>query len=478
MGLHSILKNITGISDDSRSVKKGHLFVAISGSKENGKNYIEHAIKQGAKFIVIDKKSKLKTQHSGIEYIQVDNPRAYLSKISSLFYKNQPENIVAVTGTNGKTSVAYFFQQICNLLGHKSASIGTLGVTTSEKENKLKTTSSLTSPMPIKLHKILKELYDQSYTHVAIESSSHGIHQNRLDNVKFKAAGFTNLSQDHLDYHLTLQKYFDAKLRLFSGVLETGSYAVLNADIKEFELIKKTCEERSIKVIEYGRKGKDLQVKSISLDHWRVKIFDKEYLLRLSLRGEFQLYNILCSVGLAIACGLSTHDIVGVLDKVTAAKGRLELVTEYNGANIYVDYAHTPDSLQTVLLTLRTICKGKLHVLFGCGGERDAKKRPMMGKIANRYADKIIVTEDNPRGEDPAIIRKHIMKACPKGIEIEGRAKAIKYAIKNLKPNDILVIAGKGHENYQLILGKKIYFSDFDEVKKMLAKYHNKNSLQ
>ena len=466
MKLYKLLNNITGISDDSKDTKEGHLFVAIPSLKENGENYIEHAIRQGAKFVVLDKKSTLKVQHSGIKYIKVDNPRTYLSKVSSLFYKNQPDNIVAITGTNGKTSVVNFFQQICSLLGYKSASIGTLGIITSEKGYKSDNSPNLTSPTPIKLHKTLKKLSDNAYTHVAIEASSHGIHQNRLDNVNFRAAGFTNFSQDHLDYHITLQKYFDSKLRLFNEILKEGNYAVINTDVKEFGIIKQVCNKRYIKVIEYGKNAKDLQVKSMSYNYWKIKAFDKEYTLHPSLKGEFQLYNLLCAIGLVLACGLSIDKIMKVADKVTAARGRLELVTKYNNADIYVDYAHTPDSLKTVLLTLREICKGKLSIIFGCGGERDVQKRYIMGEIANEYADHVVVTDDNPRREESAVIRKQIMKTCPKGMEIEGRAKAIKYAIENLKPNDILVIAGKGHENYQLILGKKIYFSDFDEVKK------------
>ena len=475
MKIHELLDIISGIADDSREVAEGYLFFAIPGTKQNGENYIEHAVKQGAKFIVLDRKSKVATRYKGIKYIEVDNPRAYLSKISSLFYQKQPNNIVAITGTNGKTSVANFFQQICALLGYKSASIGTLGIMTSEKSYKSKDIPSLTSPTPIELHKILKELSDNSYTHVAIEASSHGIYQNRLDNVKFKATGFTNLSQDHLDYHSTLQTYFQAKLRLFSEILEVGSYAVLNADIKEFEAIKQVCQECFIKVIEYGKKAKDLQIESASFNHWKMKIFDQEYVLQSPLRGEFQLYNLLCSIGLAVACGLPVYKIIGILDKITAVKGRLELVAKYNGADVYIDYAHTPDSLKTVLLTLREICEGNLHVLFGCGGERDIEKRYMMGDIANKYADYIIVTDDNPRGEDSAIIRRQIMKACPNGAEIEGRGKAIEYAIKSLKVDDILVIAGKGHENYQLIANNKIYFSDFDEVQKLIS--NTKNNL-
>ncbi len=469
MDTSKILNTVSGVANSSKDVKEGYIFFALPGLKSNGEDYIEDAVKRGAKFIVVDENSKFNTQYEGVEVIYVEHPWAYLSKFSSLFYKHQPENIVAVTGTNGKTSVANFFQQICDLIGYKSASIGTLGLITSEKKYESKETPSLTSPGPIELHKMLEELHNKSYTYVAMEASSHGIYQNRLDSVDFKAAGFTNFTQDHLDYHKTLEEYLKAKLRLFKEILHPGSYAVLNSDIPEFEVIKQICKDRSIKVLEYGKKARDLRIIASSFDTWKINIFGKEYDIQPNVKGEFQLYNVLCSVGLGIACGLELGQIVKVIDKLAAAKGRLELAAQYNGADIYVDYAHTPDSLQTVLITLREICKGKLHVVFGCGGERDSSKRPIMGDVASKYADFAIITDDNPRDEDPGSIRKQIMHACSNGVEIDGRAQAIKYAMSNLKNNDVLVIAGKGHEDYQLIGNKKAYFSDFDEVKKLVS---------
>ena len=467
MDLQELVKSVKGIEDNSINVGKDYMFFALSGEKTHGEKYIEDAINNGAKFIVVDKKSsKQLIGSSKAKILYVDNPKEYLSKALSIFYKEKPENIVAVTGTNGKTSTVNFYQQICDLLKFKSASIGTLGLISSSEQYRSKENPSLTSPMPVQLHKLLNELYSNNINHVAIEASSHGIVQYRLDNIDFKAVGFTNFSQDHLDYHLTLEAYFNAKLRIFKEILQEGKYAVLNSDIEEFNVINKICKDRNIRVIEYGKKAKDLEILSSTNNNWEVKIFGKKYFLNSKIKGEFQLYNILCGVGLAIACNLPIDGIIEVISKIESAKGRLELASNYNNAEIYIDYAHTPDSLKTVLQILRKVCKGKLHVLFGCGGQRDISKRGLMGSIANELADYIIVTDDNPREEEPSLIRKQILELCPKAKEINDRGSAIKYAMENLKRNDILLIAGKGHEDYQLLGKKKIHFSDFEQVKK------------
>ncbi len=466
MNFQEIAKSIKGIEDNSINIKKDYVFFALNGEKTHGAKFINDAIKNGAKFVITDKKYTKKLNNNDVKILQVDNPRKYLSKLLSIFYREKPEDIVAVTGTNGKTSVVNFYQQICDLLKFKSASIGTLGLINSNKEYKFKENLSLTSPMHIQLHKLLKELYNNNITYVAIEASSHGIIQHRLDNIAFKAVGFTNFSQDHLDYHFTLEAYFNAKLRIFNEILQEGKYAVLNADINEFDTIHKVCKQRNIKVIEYGKKARDLEILSSKDGRWEVKIFGERYFLETKIKGTFQLYNILCAVGLAIACNLPIDKIIHNISNIKPARGRLELVSNYSGSQIYVDYAHTPDSLKTVLQTLRSIFTGKLHVLFGCGGQRDTSKRFLMGSIAKKLADYVIITDDNPREEDPSLIRKQILKACPKAKEIDGREKAIKYAIGNLKKNDILLIAGKGHEDYQIIGKKKIHFSDFEQVKK------------
>lgn len=464
MDINKILSFINGIEDNSNNVGKDFIFFALSGFNTSGEKYIDQAIKNGARYVVIDQNSNVEIKRDNVKIIKVENPRKFLSQMLSLYYKEKPENIVAITGTNGKTSVVNFYQQICHLLNFKSASIGTLGVIDSDNQFESKGLPSLTSPSSLELNKLLTKLNEKKITHVALEASSHGIYQHRIDYLNFKAVGFTNFSQDHLDYHKTLEEYFKAKLRIFSEVLESGKYAVLNTDIDEFDILNRTCKNRNIRVIEYGKKAKDLQILSSSDSEWEVKVFGKIYSLDSKIKGEFQLYNILCSIGLAIACELPISSVMNIINRLKAARGRLELARSYNCAEVYIDYAHTPDSLKTVLQTLRKTCGGKLHVLFGCGGQRDVGKRGLMGDIANELADYVIVTDDNPREENANLIRQQILKFCPKGKEVEGRANAIKFAMDSLRDNDILVIAGKGHEDYQLIGKNKIHFSDFEEV--------------
>ena len=464
--LNNLTNLVTGIEEHHQKIKKGYVFFAIPGIKTNGESYINLAIQNGAKFIILDKKSRTSFDHRSVKFIKVSNPKKCLSQMLSYYYSHKPKNIVAVTGTNGKTSVVNFFQQICSLLGYQSASIGTLGVTTSKGNNYYIRKKYFTSPMPIELHKILQTLYNNSYTHIALEASSHGIYQHRLDNINFNAVGFTNFSHDHLDYHITLKAYLNAKLRIFDKLLKENKYAVINADIKEFELINQICQKRNIKVLSYGKKAKDLKIKSSIDNTWEIEIFNKKHFVNVKIDGVFQFYNILCSLGLAIACNLPIDKTLKILGNLKPVKGRLELVQYYKGAKIYIDYAHTPDALKTVLQTLREQCNGKLHVLFGCGGQRDQSKRVLMGEIANNYADCVIITDDNPRNEEKSDIRKQILRSCSIGKEIEGRSNAIKYSIKKLKQNDILVIAGKGHENHQIIGNKTIYFSDLHEIRK------------
>jgi len=463
-----LFSQTTGIEENSENVKPGNIFVALPGEKNHGAFYIGDAISRGAKFILIDHTASCKIPF-GIEnnqVIKVQNTRKYLTEILSLFYPQKPKNIVGVTGTNGKTSVVNFYQQICQLLDYKSASIGTLGILKSGKKHKATSNSTLTSPTSVELSKFLHEMSADGITHVAIEASSHGIVQHRLDNIDFKAVGFTNFSQDHLDYHKTMDQYLDAKLRIFRSLLKEDHHAILNADIEEYEKIRNICKQRKIKIIEYGMNAKDIQIKSMVRGEWKVSIHNKLYELNTCLEGRFQLYNMLCSIGLALSNGINIDSIAQIIHKVQPVAGRMNLVANCsNGAKIYIDYAHTPDSLKTALATLRSLCNGRLHLVFGCGGERDIGKRSLMGEIANDMADHIIITDDNPRNENPEYIRRQILKKCKKGIEVQGRENAIKDAIKYLKSNDILLIAGKGHENYQIIGNKKIPSSDFQIVK-------------
>ncbi|MFQ3306891.1 MAG: UDP-N-acetylmuramoyl-L-alanyl-D-glutamate--2,6-diaminopimelate ligase [Candidatus Midichloriaceae bacterium] len=467
--IDKIIKNVSGISFDSREVKPGYAFFSISNNKDDELYNIQDSIENGAKFIITSLDADIEVVDKSVNIVKVKNPKLYLSKAASLFYPKQPKYTVGITGTNGKTSSVNFFQQICHLLAYKSCSIGTLGIITSEEGYKEKDAPTLTSPYPISLHKTLNDLYEADYTHLAIETSSHGIEQDRITNVNFHAVGFTNFSQDHLDYHKSMKSYFDAKSRIFSEILEPNKYAVLNSDIDEYSVLKDICDKRKIKIIDYGEKANDIRIVSFSPEETEVNIFGGKYVFTNKIKGKFQVYNILCSVGLAISSGIQVDKIMSVIESLKAAKGRLDFTGKINNADIYIDYAHTPDSLKIVLQTLRGITKERLCVVFGCGGERDPIKRKLMGEVAKNYADFIVVTEDNPRGEDPRLIRKDIMLGCPNATEIEGRGKAIEYAISHLKSGDVLVIAGKGHENYQLINGKKIHFSDFEEVEKAIS---------
>ena len=470
MDINKILDSIKGIEENSCNIKEDFIFFALPGLRTHGEKYIDQAIKRGAKYVIIDCHSEYNYNINDTRILKIDNPRKFLSKLLSIYYKDKPQNLVAVTGTNGKTSVVSFYQQICSLLNYQSASIGTLGVIESSQDFQSQD-SVMTSPLPIKLHKTLKQLYQTKNTHVAIEASSHGIHQYRLDYLNFTAVGFTNFSQDHLDYHITLEGYLNTKLRIFREILRSHRYAVLNTDIDSFDIMNQICKNRKIRVIEYGIKAKEIRILSTTDTEWTINIFGKKYFIDPPVQGLFQLYNILCSIGLAIACNLSVDNIMNVATQIKPIKGRFDLVDHYNGANIYIDYAHTPESLRMVLSILRKLCKGNLHVLFGCGGERDKIKRKLMGSIANSLADYVVITDDNPRGEDPSFIRQQIMTCCTKGREIKhGRRYAIRYAMNNLQDHDILLIAGKGHEEYQIIGDSKIYFSDFEEVKNIAKK--------
>ena len=468
MNLKNLTSVISGIADNSKNVKRGYIFFALPGIKSHGDFYIKEAINNGAKLIVMSKESHFKenSYSNDIKFIKVSNTKQYLSNFLSLYYKKKPKYLVGVTGTNGKTSSVKFFQQICTLLSYKSSSISTLGVSIPNKHTYYDRNNNLTSPTQLEIHKNLNKLYKKGCSHVSLEASSHGICQHRLDNINFNSIGFTNFSHDHLDYHNTLQEYFNAKLRIFNEVLQEGKHAILNSDIKEFNFIKQKCHIRKIKVISYGKKKANLRILPSTQNRWKVEIFGKKYCINPKIKEDFQLYNILCSIGLALTCDIDKDKILNVIDKLEYITGRLQLVRYYKGAKIYVDYAHTPNALKIVLETLRKICQGNLHVLFGCGGERDKYKRSMMGSIAQHYADYVVITDDNPREEEASSIRKAILQSCSKGKEIIARAEAIRYAIKKLSKNDILVIAGKGHENYQVI-GKKItYFSDFEEIRK------------
>jgi UDP-N-acetylmuramoyl-L-alanyl-D-glutamate--2,6-diaminopimelate ligase len=451
---------VAGIAIDSREVKDNYVFFALKGEKLDGTDFIETAKKNGAKAI--------------ISYKEYDAQKL-LNTVVQRFYSSIPENLIAVTGTNGKTSVANFTASLLSLLGNKSASIGTLGTLLDGDFAKQFSYSGLTSPDIITLLKDLNGLKKKNINHVAMETSSHGLHQHRIGNLKFKVAGFTNFTQDHLDYHKTMNDYFDAKMILFKEYIASGGTAVLNADIPEIKKIISVCESKKLKIITYGKYGDDIKIKNI-LPHdngldIEAEIFGKDKTIKTSLLGKFQAHNVLCAIGNVIALGFDVDKVCTAAMKLKPVKGRMDIIHfEKQNAKIIIDYAHTPDALEKAIDSLRVHTSGKLITLFGCGGDRDKTKRPLMGKVANDKSDVVIVTDDNPRTENPAYIRKEILATVSKAQEIAGRREAISHAISLLDDGDSLLLAGKGHEDYQVIGKEKLPFDEFKIVREMLAK--------
>ena len=450
---------VTGVSNASTDVQEGFIFVPLKGEKKDGADFIDEAVQKGAKLIVADRDLK-----ALVPVLKVDDARKYLSLLSAQFYPSQKIKKLAITGTNGKTSIAYFVYQLLNKCDIKTASIGTLGVYQDDKLQK----GSMTTPDAVSLSKILHTLEEDGVEVAVMEASSHGLDQKRLFAHSFQGAGFSNLTRDHLDYHQTMQNYFEAKSKLFSeGLSETG-LAVLNADEPQFELLSEISKKQNKKVLSYGYAGSDLKIEQLeALPDGQNLIFwykDKKYSVKLNIFGAFQAFNILCALGLASSVGVEVEEMIPHLSSLAAPDGRLELVSSFNKANIFVDYAHTPDALQNVLTSLRPHTKGRLICVVGCGGNRDAGKRLIMGSVADKEADVVYVTDDNPRFEDGALIRKAIVDACPKAIEVADRRKAIYKAIQELKEGDTLVVCGKGHESGQTVNGVVYPFYDKSEI--------------
>ncbi len=448
------IKALKGVTQDSREVKQGYLFAALKGENTDGRRFINDAINNGASFILADKDTQ---ETSGAQFILVDNPRKEFSSIVAGFYGKQPNHIVAVTGTNGKSSVVHFIDQLWQSIGEDGAFIGTLS-------------GSMTTPDPVSLH---KQLAQMMCNNLAIEASSHGLEQYRMDGLKVSIAAFTNLTQDHLDYHGSMEDYFSAKLRLFSEILERDGAAVLNADIPQYQTLLDRCGGRH--VLSYGENGKDIKLISLlvagSSQKIEIEVMGKFYKVNLPLVGNFQAMNALCALACVIAQYPDKIDgLIPALEKLEGAAGRLQQVAN----NIYIDYAHTPDALENVLEALRPHTKGKLICVFGCGGDRDKAKRPLMGAIAARLADITVITDDNPRSENPATIRAEILGGVNNTNsnihEIAGRSEAIKFAISQMDIDDILLVAGKGHEQGQVFNGFTEPFDDAIEVKTMLSK--------
>jgi len=458
--------DIGGITSDSRKVKPGDLFVALSGSKADGISFIDDAVSRGAAAVVVSAGSKAE---AAVPLIPTAEPRRVLALAAARFYGRQPKTMVAVTGTAGKTSVASFTRQIWAHAGHAAAMIGTTGVVAPGRNDY----GSLTTPDPVSLHKLLAELADAGVTHAAMEASSHGLDQSRLDGVKLVAAAFTNLGRDHMDYHPTVEHYMASKMRLFDSLLEKGAPAVIYADDEWSGAAIDAARKAGLDVRTVGRKGDYLTLKRV--EHFRHKqtaeihVGDDIYEVHIPLAGDFQVANALVAAGLAMSTGVPAATAMAALEKLIGASGRLELVGQAkNGALAYVDYAHKPDALENVLTSVRPFTTGRVIVVFGCGGDRDKGKRPIMGEIAARLADVVIVTDDNPRSEVPAVIRSEIMAAANGATEIADRADAIRSAVGMLQPGDTLIVAGKGHEKGQTVGTVTLPFSDHAELRKAL----------
>lgn len=462
---------ITGLTADSRAVRPGFLFAALPGSRADGRAFVPQAVAQGAVAVLLPAAGpRPEDLPAGIAVLTAEEPRHAFALMAARFHGAQPATVCAVTGTNGKTSTAVFTQQIWAALGLQGAALGTLGVIGAGLDR----SGSLTTPDPVTLHAILAEAAKAGCTHLCMEASSHGLDQHRLDGVTVAAAAFTNLTRDHLDYHGTEDAYLAAKARLFTDVLAPGGIAVLNADVPEFTLLAAAASKAGRRVTAYGTQGQDLRLlgraPTATGQHLDLCVAGTDYHVELPLAGGFQAMNALAALSLVIAGGADPARAVATLETLRGVPGRLEPVgTTAGGAAVFVDYAHTPDALETVLNALRPHAAGKLVVVFGCGGDRDRGKRPQMGAIAARLADACIVTDDNPRSEDPAAIRAEVLAGCPHATEIGDRRAAIRAAVAGLTAGDVLVIAGKGHESGQTIGATVQPFDDRVEARAALS---------
>jgi UDP-N-acetylmuramoyl-L-alanyl-D-glutamate--2,6-diaminopimelate ligase len=452
---------VGGIASDSRRVKPGDLFVAVAGTKADGLAFVPQALANGAAAIMAEQAPAV-PEH--VAFVHVANVRRALALAAAAFFPRQPGTIAAVTGTSGKTSVAAFTRQIWAALGLQAASVGTVGVVSPKGE----TYGSLTTPDPIELHRTLDALAGEGVTHLALEASSHGLDQHRLDGVRIAAAAFTNLSRDHLDYHPTIEAYLAAKLRLFEDLVVPGGTAVIDVDDCYAGQVVAAAKKRGLEIVTVGVAGDAIKLICGAIDGFgqvvEIAHAGRMYKVKLPLVGAFQVQNAAVAAGLAIATGAEPARVFAALDNLAGAKGRLELAGTHRGAPIFIDYAHKPDALKKALEALRPYTTGKLVVVFGAGGDRDAGKRPIMGRIAAENADRVIVTDDNPRSENPAAIRAAILAESAGATEIGDRAQAIRTAIGDLQKGDVLLIAGKGHETGQIIGAKVVPFSDHDAV--------------
>ncbi|WP_415402485.1 UDP-N-acetylmuramoyl-L-alanyl-D-glutamate--2,6-diaminopimelate ligase [Tateyamaria sp. SN3-11] len=463
--------DITGLAVDSREVKDGFLFAAMPGSRVHGAEFIEYAVRMGAVAVLTDAEGAALAADwlRDVAVVVTDTPREALSRTAALWFGGQPETMVAVTGTNGKTSVSTFVRQIWIEMGLQAVNLGTTGV-----EGAWSAPLAHTTPEPITLHRTLAQARDNGITHAAMEASSHGLDQRRLDGVVLRAAGFTNFTQDHLDYHKTFEAYFDAKAGLFARVLPEDGVAVINTDDARGVDMAAIARARGQTVMSVGRDGGDLHLSAQRFDATgqdvRMEYAGRAYAARLPLIGGFQADNVMLACGLVIACGAEPARVFETLPHLGTVRGRMQLAaTRENGATVFVDYAHTPGAVATALAAMRPHVMGKLVAVVGAGGDRDVGKRPLMGQAAAENADVVFVTDDNPRSEDPALIRAAVMEGCPEATEVGDRAEAILRAVDVLEPGDALLIAGKGHEAGQIVGDDVLPFDDVEQASVAVA---------
>ena len=462
--------DITGLTADSRAVREGYLFAAVPGTQVDGRQFIADAVNKGARAVLAPKGTQL---DAGLDaqLVEAEEVRSAFARMAAAFYGRQPAFIAAVTGTNGKTSVATFARQIWTAAGAQAASVGTLGLVPEIADSPGK----LTTPDPEALHRCLAQLADQGVDRLAIEASSHGLDQARLDGLNVAAAAFTNLTQDHLDYHGTMQAYLAAKLRLFGHLLRADGTAVVNADSQSAGDVLDACRQRGLTAWSYGEAaGSDLRLAArqptLAGQHLDLELFGESAQVQLPLVGKFQAMNALAALGLVLASGLPRDAALAAMAELEGVPGRLQRVAETPaGGQVFVDYAHTPDALETVLQALRPHVGRRLICIFGCGGDRDRGKRPIMGEIAARLSEVAVVTDDNPRSEDPAAIRREIMAAAPDAREVDDRARAIREAIAEMAEGDLLLIAGKGHETGQIVGDQTLPFDDAEVARAAIA---------
>ena len=450
---------VTGITADSRQVKPGYVFVAVPGTKADGSRFINDAVAKGAAAVVVAEDAEIPGGLK-IPVLLTAEPRRALAMIAARYFGAQPSTVVAVTGTSGKTSVAEFTRQIFARCGRSSASLGTIGVIKPSGA----ICGSLTTPDPVTLHETVAGLVREGVTHLAMEASSHGLDQFRLDGVRLTAGAFTNIGRDHLDYHPTAGHYFEAKMRLFSELLQTGQPVVINTDGAGADDVIAVARERGLKVLTVGTKGDALRLDRVERDGFAQRLTltceGREHLVLLPLVGTYQVENALVAAGLALAVGENAGAVIQAIEKLSGVTGRLEIVGEKNGGLAVVDYAHKPEALIAALEACRPFVSGKLICVFGCGGDRDRGKRPIMGGIAAERADVVIVTDDNPRTEVAASIRAEILANAPGAREIGDRAEAIGTAVAMMGPGDVVLVAGKGHETGQIVGKDVLPFSD------------------